>query len=333
MAQVSRVYSPKGRLTEMPELNIKVLAFIDDDPKKVNKKLEGVTIYGPEKLEILLETKTVAHVILSIQKINPERKNRIIESSLAHNTKVLNVPPVTRWINGELSFKQIKKIKIEDLLEREVIRLDENKIRQELAGKIILITGAAGSIGSELTRQIATYSPGRIILIDQAESPLYHIEQELIDNYRDLKFEIIIADILDKSRMIKVFKDFKPEIVYHAAAYKHVPMMEHNPYEAVLVNVDGTKTIADLALEFNVKKFVMISTDKAVNPTSIMGASKRIAEIYTQSLNKKGNTRFITTRFGNVLGSNGSVIEIFNKQIEKGGPLTITDPERSTAFS
>ncbi len=310
----------------------KVLAYIDDDPKKINKKLEGVTIQGPDKLESLLDTNTVAHVILSIQKINPERKKEIIEICLAHKAKVLNVPPIVRWINGELSFKQIKKVKIEDLLEREVIRLDEEKIRKELVGKHILITGAAGSIGSELVKQIANFSPKKLILVDQAESPLYHIERELYDNFRELDFEIIVGDILDKRRMQKVFEDFKPEIVYHAAAYKHVPMMESSPYEAVLVNIDGTRTIADLSIEYKVRKFVMISTDKAVNPTSIMGASKRIAEIYTQALNQKNSTRFITTRFGNVLGSNGSVIEIFNKQIEKGGPVTITDPNINRFF-
>jgi FlaA1/EpsC-like NDP-sugar epimerase len=323
----------------------KVLAFIDDDIKKVNKKLEGVTIYGPAELENLLETSTIAHVILSIQKINPERKKEIIETCLAHNTKVLNVPPVVKWINGELSFKQIKKINIEDLLEREVIKLDEEKIKKDLIGKNILITGAAGSIGSELVRQIATFNPKSLILIDQAESPLYHIQQEFLEINIDTRYPIpdtnfIIADILDRRRMKNIFENFKPDIVYHAAAYKHVPMMELNPYEAALVNIEGTKIIADLSVEFDVQKFVMISTDKAVNPTSIMGASKRIAEIYTQSLNKSTvhspqsivNTRFITTRFGNVLGSNGSVIEIFKKQIDKGGPLTITHPDVNRFF-
>lgn len=311
----------------------KVLAFIDDDPKKVNKKLEGITIYGPDSLTALLETNTVAHLIMSIQKINPERKKEIIELCLAHNAKILNVPPVVKWINGELSFKQIKKINIEDLLEREVIRIDEKKIRKELLGKNILITGAAGSIGSELVRQIALFSPKKLILIDQAESPLYHVEHDLFEYHHELKFEVVIGDILNKNRMKSVFQEHKPDIVYHAAAYKHVPMMEKNPYEAVLVNIQGTKNIADLSIEYNVEKFVMISTDKAVNPTSIMGASKRVAEIYTQSLNKlstdnkKRSTKFITTRFGNVLGSNGSVIEIFKKQIDKGGPVTITHPD------
>ena len=328
----------------------KVLAFIDDDFKKVNKKLEGVTIYGPGELENLLETNTIAHVILSIQEIRPERKKDIIEICLAHNTKVLNVPPVVRWINGELSFKQIKKINIEDLLERDVIKLDKEKIKKELLGKNILITGAAGSIGCELVRQIARFNPKSLILIDQAESPLYHIQQELLDEYQQFNkstdLQIIIGDILDKKRMKNIFETFKPDIVYHAAAYKHVPMMELNPYEAVLVNIQGTKNIADLSVEFNVQKFVMISTDKAVNPTSIMGASKRIAEIYVQALNSQFSilnsqlptpdsqlpTRFITTRFGNVLGSNGSVIEIFKKQIDKGGPLTITHPDVTRFF-
>jgi FlaA1/EpsC-like NDP-sugar epimerase len=310
----------------------KVLGFIDDDLKKTGKKIEDVTIYSPDKLEELLKTNTIEHLIISIQNIRPAKKQEIIEQCLTYNTKVLNVPAVSKWINGELSFKQIKKINIEDLLERDEIKLDENAIRKELVDKCILVTGAAGSIGSELVRQISKFRPSKIILLDQAESPLYHMELELNEAFRHVKCEIVVGDINNEVRMRKLFQLFNPQIVFHAAAYKHVPMMENNPVEAVHTNVSGTKIISDLSIEFKVDKFVMISTDKAVNPTSVMGASKRIAEIYVQALNQQNITRFITTRFGNVLGSNGSVIPLFRDQIEKGGPVTITDPEVTRYF-
>ena len=310
----------------------KVLGFIDDDPKKSGMKIEDIPIYGADKLDKLLDSNPIEHLIISIQNIKASKKQEIIEKCLAYNTKVLSVPPVSRWINGELSFKQIKKINIEDLLEREEIKLDEKKIRQDILGKTVMVTGAAGSIGSELVRQIAKFSPAKVILIDQAESPLYHLELELMEKYRSVNAEIIVGDVTNKVRMRKIMEAFRPQMVFHAAAYKHVPMMENNPAEAVHTNVEGTKIIADLSVEFAVQKFVMVSTDKAVNPTNVMGASKRIAELYTQSLNQKNITRFITTRFGNVLGSNGSVIPLFREQIEKGGPITITDAEVTRFF-
>jgi len=310
----------------------KVLGFIDDDPKKIGMKIEDIPIYGSDKLEKLLETNAIEHLIISIQNIKASKKQEIIEKCMAYNTKVLSVPPVSRWINGELSFKQIKKINIEDLLERDEIKLDEEKVKLELLDKTVLVTGAAGSIGSEIVRQVARFSPKKIILIDQAESPMYFLELELNEKYPEVNFETIICDINHKVRMRKIMETFVPNIIYHAAAYKHVPLMENNPVEAVFTNVIGTKILADLAVEFKAEKFVMISTDKAVNPTSIMGATKRIAEIYTQSLKSKGTTRFITTRFGNVLGSNGSVIPLFREQIEKGGPVTITDAEVTRFF-
>jgi len=313
-------------------MKYKVICFIDDDVKKIGRLLEGVNINGADKLEKMLETKTIAHVIISIQNLKPERKREISELCLQYNTKVLIVPPVERWINGELSFKQIKKINIEDLLGREVIKLDENEISKQLHGKVVLITGAAGSIGSELARQITQYSPKKIVLLDQAETPLFHIDLEMIEKFRSSDVETVIGDIRNQDRMNKLFEHFKPNLVYHAAAYKHVPMMENNPSEAVLTNIEGTKIIADLSVKHNVDKFVMVSTDKAVRPTSVMGASKRIAEIYTQSLNKLNKSKFITTRFGNVLGSNGSVIPLFKEQIEKGGPVTITDPSVTRYF-
>ncbi|MBM3405501.1 MAG: polysaccharide biosynthesis protein, partial [Bacteroidetes bacterium] len=310
----------------------KVLAFFDDNPNKAGKKLEGVPVLSPDKMQEMLQNQSVSHVILAVMELDPKRKAEIIEICLANNTKVLNVPPVIKWINGELSFRQIRKINIEDLLEREIIRLDEKMISRDINGKTIFITGACGSIGSEIVRQVAMFTPSRIILIDQAETPMHQMELECLEKYPDLALSYIIADITLKERLATLFSEFHPEIVYHAAAYKHVPMMEMNPLEAVRNNVLGTQILADLSVEFKVHKFIFISTDKAVNPTNVMGATKRIAEIYIQSLNKLKTTQFITTRFGNVLGSNGSAIPLFQRQIERGGPVTITHPEVTRYF-
>ena len=313
-------------------LKCKVLAFIDDDDKNSGKTLEGVSIVSMKNLDKFLAKKDVAQVIISLQNMPAEKKKSLVDICLKYEIKVLNVPPVSSWINGELSFKQIKKIKIEELLERDAISLNIENIKNQISGKTILVTGAAGSIGSEIVRQIIQFNPKKIILLDQAESPLYEIEMELKDGFDDLTFEVVIGDIRNIDRLENVFKTLSPEIVFHAAAYKHVPMMENNPSESILTNVLGTKNIADLASKYNVEKFVMVSTDKAVNPTNVMGASKRIAEIYIQSLNSISKTKFITTRFGNVLGSNGSVIPRFRQQIEKGGPLTITHPDITRFF-
>ena len=313
-------------------IKYKVLAFIDDDKNKYKKKLEGVSIYMKDELEHLLRENLVAHVIISVQNLSAAKRQALVETCFAYSTKVLTVPPITNWINGELSFKQIKKINIEDLLGRDPIKLDLDEIKKTLFSKNILVTGAAGSIGSELVRQILKFSPGKIILLDQAESPLYDLELELADFSKKQITEFVIGDIRNSDRLENVFRTFKPDVVFHAAAYKHVPLMEDNPSEALLTNVLGTKNVSDLADKHEVKEFVMVSTDKAVNPTNVMGASKRIAEIYTQSLNATSKTKFITTRFGNVLGSNGSVIPRFKKQIEKGGPITITHPEITRYF-
>jgi len=310
----------------------KLIAFLDDDPGKVGKKLEGIDIVNPDKLNDLLEIHTVGQVILAIQQFDTQRKQELVDLCLEHDVKVLTVPPMMEWINGELSFNQIKKIKIEDLLEREEIHLDDRQIRAELTGKTIIITGAAGSIGSELARQIMKFHPLNLLLIDQAETSMHELELEFTENYRDHHTRFLLADIRNALRMGNIFRELKPDIIYHAAAYKHVPVMESNPSEAILTNVNGTRILADLAIKYGVKKFIMISTDKAVNPTSVMGASKRIAEIYAQSLNHNGEPRFITTRFGNVLGSNGSVIPLFRSQIEKGGPVTVTHPEITRYF-
>lgn len=305
----------------------KVIAFIDDDLSKSGKKMEGVNIQGFDKLDELLQQHDIDNVIIATQNLKPDRKKEIADVCIAHKTPVLSVPPVSSWINGQLSFRQIRKIRIEDLLQRDEIKLDTQKIEQELRDKIILITGASGSIGSELARQILSYNPQKVILIDQAESAMFDLEIELNDRFSKNKFEIVIADICNESRMQHAFEKFKPQIVYHAAAYKHVPMMENNPSEAVFTNIKGTKIVAQLAVTHEAEKFIMISTDKAVNPTNVMGTSKRIAEIFIQSYNQQTKTKFITTRFGNVLGSNGSAINLFRKQIEQGGPVTVTHPE------
>ena len=322
----------KRTLDRDAAVRYKVVAFLDDDPKKHGRSLEGVFIYNPSRLEKIIQENEVHTVILSIQNLDTDKKNEIVDRCIELKVKVLNVPPVTKWINGELSFNQLKNVNIEDLLERSVITLDTEKISSQINEKRILITGAAGSIGSEIARQLLKFSPKKIYLLDQAESGLYDLQNELSEKYSSDLFEMVIADIRNPERMENVFKTFNPEIVYHAAAYKHVPLMEDNPSESILTNVFGTKIVSELASRFGVQKFVLISTDKAVNPTNVMGASKRIAEIFVQSLGKNSNTKFITTRFGNVLGSSGSVIPRFKKQIEKGGPLTITHPDITRYF-
>ncbi|MFQ5335090.1 MAG: polysaccharide biosynthesis protein, partial [Flavobacteriales bacterium] len=311
---------------------LKVVAFIDDSKGKRGKKVENVPIYSPAEMEKLVQKYAPSNLIISTRHIRQDRKRAIIEQCLRLNLNVLNVPPVKDWINGELSFKQIKRVRIEDLLGRDVIELDSDKIEDDLKNKCILITGAAGSIGSELARQLSGFNVRKLVLFDIAESALYELQGELQINSMQIPFEIVIGDVRRKERMENVFKTFKPDIVFHAAAYKHVPMMEANPSEGVLTNVDGTRITADLSIAHKVEKFVFISTDKAVNPTSVMGATKRIAEMYVQSLNGECEVQFITTRFGNVLGSNGSVIPLFRKQIEKGGPVMVTHPEITRFF-
>jgi FlaA1/EpsC-like NDP-sugar epimerase len=312
-------------------INQKIIGFLDDNKKLHNTRLEGTRIYSPEKLENLSKEFDVKTVIIAIQNPDKENINRLVEKCLSLGISVQKVPRPKSWINGEFSSKQLSKINIEDLLGRKPIQLDQAKISAELTEKVILVTGAAGSIGSGLVKQIGNYQPKTIILLDQAESALYDLQQELQAKGNLFPFDIVIGDIRNHDRLTRVFEFYKPEYVFHAAAYKHVPLMENNPSEAVLTNVKGTKNLVDLALEYGVQKFVMISTDKAVNPTNVMGASKRVAEIYAQTKNQLGQTKFVTTRFGNVLGSNGSVIPLFQKQIEQGGPLTITD-ERITRF-
>lgn len=322
----------KRTLDRDAAIKYNVVGFIDDDLKKKGRSLEGVFVFPPQDLEGLIKEQSVESLIISIQNLSPAKKNEITDLCLSNNVKVLNLPPVSKWINGELSFNQIQSINIEDLLEREPIKLNNDIISNQLKDKIILVTGAAGSIGSELSRQCIKYKPKKIILLDQAESPLHEMELEFSDKFPASVFETVIGDVRNIDRMRNVFKTFKPQIVFHAAAYKHVPMMENNPSESILNNILGTKNTADLSVEFSSEKFVFVSTDKAVNPTNVMGASKRIAEIYIQSLGKKTGTKFITTRFGNVLGSNGSVIPRFKRQIEKREPITLTHPDITRYF-
>ncbi|GAB4199481.1 MAG: nucleoside-diphosphate sugar epimerase/dehydratase [Bacteroidia bacterium] len=310
----------------------KVIGFIDDDEKKQDKRIENIPVYSPEDIDTLVKDKNIDAIVISIQNLSFEKKQEIAEKAINLNIQILYVPPVSKWINGQLNAYQIKSINIEDLLERDPINLNNPKVKEELEDKVILVTGAAGSIGSEISRQCAHYNPKHLILLDIAETPLYELELEMKEKFPHVSFETVIADIRNVQRMIRVFEHFRPDIVFHAAAYKHVPVMEENPSEAILNNVLGTKIIADLSEKYGTKKMILISTDKAVNPTNVMGASKRIAEIYVQSKNKASHTKFITTRFGNVLGSNGSVINLFKKQIEKGGPVTVTHPDITRFF-
>lgn len=312
--------------------NAEVFAFIDDDEKMSGKKMEGADIFHSRKTDELFASGKVDEVILAIPSLSREKKTNFINKALKYHIKVSNIPAVKQWIGGELSAKQIRDIKIEDLLGRESIKLNSKPIQEQIVGKTILVTGAAGSIGSELVRQLLNYHPKLVIALDQAETPMFQLEGELLhQGYKD-EFEIILGDVRQHDRMKKMMAYFKPQIIFHAAAYKHVPLMENNPSEALLTNVLGSKIMADLASEFNVEKFVFISTDKAVNPTSVMGATKRAAEMYIQALNQQSQTLFVTTRFGNVLGSNGSVIPIFKKQIEEGGPVTVTHPDVTRFF-
>ncbi|GFZ85345.1 capsular polysaccharide biosynthesis protein [Aquaticitalea lipolytica] len=309
-----------------------VIGFIDDNEQKVGKKINLLKVYSLDKINKKFVTNNdVEEVIISVQNIESSRLLQITGQLFALGLKVKIVPPVQHWIDGDLSLGQIKEVNIEDLLGRQQISIKNSALIDEYDNQIIFITGAAGSIGSELARKVSEYRYKKLILIDSAESSLYNIEQEFNRNGK-VNFDAIVGDIRDHNRMEQLFDLYKPKIVFHAAAYKHVPLMENNPYEAVSVNVIGTKNIASLSVKYNVNKFVFISTDKAVNPTNVMGATKRVAELYVNCLQGQRQTKFITTRFGNVLGSNGSVIPLFKKQIENGGPLTVTHKDITRYF-
>ena len=306
----------------------RVVAYIDDNPRKESKVVDGVRIYAYEDLDQLLKLYDIDEIIISTFSVPATRRSQLIETCLDQNITVLAVPPLDKWINGQFSTRQLQTIRIEQLLERDPIKLNQGQLDKQITGKRVLVTGGAGSIGSEIVRQLLNFSPSTIIVCDQAETPLHELELELKSINKNSKLVFFLGDVRNKSRMVELFESFRPQIVYHAAAYKHVPMMELSPAEALLTNVGGTRLIADLSLQFKAQRFVMVSTDKAVNPTNVMGASKRLAEIYVQSLSRREGieTRFITTRFGNVLGSNGSVVLRFKDQIAKGGPVTVTHP-------
>lgn len=312
-------------------LEAKVFGFLDDNKRISGNRIEGTEVFHTSQLEDILAKNDISQVIIAIQNPDPEKRNAVVETCINAGVEVKKVPSPESWINGSFSSKQISQINIEDLLGRKPIALNQEKLASSLRNQVILITGAAGSIGSGIVRQVLQYQPKLVVLLDQAESALYDLEFELKQSHQSTVFEVVVGDICNEERMELLFQTFKPSWVFHAAAYKHVPMMENNPMEAVRNNVGGTRILVNLSNQFQVHKFVMISTDKAVNPTNVMGASKRIAEIIAQHANGKGQTQFITTRFGNVLGSNGSVIPLFKKQIEAGGPITVTD-ERITRF-
>ena len=312
-----------------------ISGFLDYSKRLQGKKLNGIPVFNPDVLNaVFLLKHKIDTLILAVENISSKKKSEIICKAMDLDLKILETPAVDKWLNGQLRMDQIRKVKIKDLLGRDPIKLNLELIGKGLKGKIILVTGAAGSIGSEIVRQLARFTTKKVVLIDQAETPMYHLENELHDRFSNLHFKSILADVTNSEKMEYIFQEFHPDIVFHAAAYKHVPLMEENPHEALRVNVGGTKIITELSMKYGVKKFVMISTDKSVNPSSVMGASKRVCEMIVQSRAQQPGvkTQFVITRFGNVLGSNGSVVPLFSKQIEAGGPVTVTHPEITRYF-
>jgi FlaA1/EpsC-like NDP-sugar epimerase len=324
------------RLIEGDPKNLyRLKGFIDDDKKIQGKNLDGYPVYSRQVLtRDFIEDEDVKVFIIAINNIAPAKKKEVIESMIQFGCEILDTPSFDIWMNGHLEVKNLKKVKFEDILGRDPITLDLDKIQKGLIGKTIMVTGGAGSIGSEIARQLMRFNTKQLIIVDQAETPSFYLGEELKSKLPDCNFRIVIGDVTRQEYMEEIFRRYKPDIVFHAAAYKHVPMMELHPHEAFRVNVGGTKIISDLSIKYKAEKFVMISSDKAVNPTNVMGATKKICEllVHSQSKRKGIKTQFITTRFGNVLGSNGSVIPLFNKQIAEGGPVTITHPDITRFF-
>jgi FlaA1/EpsC-like NDP-sugar epimerase len=324
------------RLIEGDPKNLyRLKGFIDDDKKIQGKNLDGYPVYSRQVLtRDFIEDEDVKVFIIAINNIAPAKKKEVIESMIQFGCEILDTPSFDIWMNGHLEVKNLKKVKFEDILGRDPITLDLDKIQKGLIGKTIMVTGGAGSIGSEIARQLMRFNTKQLIIVDQAETPSFYLGEELKSKLPDCNFRIVIGDVTRQEYMEEIFRRYKPDIVFHAAAYKHVPMMELHPHEAFRVNVGGTKIISDLSIKYKAEKFVMISSDKAVNPTNVMGATKKICEllVHSQSKRKGIKTQFITTRFGNVLGSNGSVIPLFNKQIADGGPVTITHPDITRFF-
>jgi len=312
------------------ENGFNVVGFIDEDKSLHGKKINRIPVYDFKVLtQEFISKHNINNLIIAIKDIEIEKKSRVIKLAINLGLEVLETPEVNKWVNGQLHTHQFRKVKLEDLLGRKPIKLNLDLIRDGLDRKTIMVTGAAGSIGSEIVRQLARFNNEKVILVDEAETPMFYLDNEVREKLGDLQYRLILADVTQVQKMDQIFRDFRPDIIFHAAAYKHVSLMEENPHEALRVNVGGTRILTQLASQYNVSKFVMISTDKSVNPTSVMGVSKRICEKIVQAaFELEGNkTQFIVTRFGNVLGSNGSVIPIFTKQIENGGPITVTHPE------
>jgi FlaA1/EpsC-like NDP-sugar epimerase len=325
----------KRVLLSDPRGGFSVMGFIDDNRHLQGKKINGINVYGPDIIssDFIIKQK-IQTLILAIREMPPSKKADVIKKAIDFKIEVLETPAIEKWLNGQLEVKQLQKVQLEDLLGRDPIILDMETISRGLARKTILVTGAAGSIGSEIVRQLSRFVIRSIILVDQAETPTFHLENELRKSYKHVKFKTQLADITNIDKMELIFQKYHPDIVFHAAAYKHVPLMEENPHEALRVNVGGTRIMIELAVKHGVKKFVMISSDKSVNPTNIMGASKKVCEmlVQTKAMKEGVKTQFVITRFGNVLGSNGSVIPLFKKQIEEGGPVTVTHPDITRYF-
>ncbi len=325
----------KRVITDDASNEYNIVGFLDNNKKLQGKNLEGIPVFSPKKLKKeFLEKFNIETMIFAIRDIPPSEKSEIYSFAVDLGLEVLQIPVVSKWFDEQFQVDQLKKIRLQDLLGRDPIQMNMQMIGRRLQNKTILVTGSAGSIGSEIVRQLMRFNVGKLILLDNGETPMFHLENELQEHFGHASFRTILADVTDQVKMDRVFREFQPEIVFHAAAYKHVSLMEENPHESIRVNVGGTVLLTKLAIKYRIQKFVMVSTDKAVNPTNVMGASKRMCEMILQSrsLSPGNRTQFVITRFGNVLGSNGSVVPIFRKQIEEGGPVTVTHREITRYF-